>query len=191
VATAYVSSNRCSAADTEWGFYKALTPDQLFRFYYSQYTNCAFPAQNSQCRLAPYGTGNQVAQQNGSLVVDISDITTVNPTTNYYYSMYIIPAGLSTYPSPPGSNYAFRIQVLDQNTGLANCTASWKDTNSGAEVNQTVGPCTADFPIDSWFPINGSGAFGEPSYLVTGTQTVGPPNFVGPIWQVNGVWLGF
>jgi hypothetical protein len=182
----YVSSNHCAAADTEWGFFKDMTADQVIQFYYYQYTNCGSSPSASLCRVPPYGPGTQVAQRNGSYVVNVTNVSA--KTTNVYYSMYIIPAADSTYPIPPGDSYAFRLQILYENYNFATCTATWY--LNGGYVKSSSGNCTADFPIDSWFPIS-NGAFSLPSYLFTGTYTVAGPSYVGPYYQLNGAWLGF
>lgn len=208
LATAFVSSNRCAAGDTEWGFFQNLTSDHTIQFYYSRYTNCGGNSgTGSVCRVYPYQPENGVAQQNGSFVLDVTDVAA--STTNTYYSMYIIPIGdtvaANMPPPPPGQSswqffggpaYAFRVQIIDQNYNFATCTATWSQDQGGGnyvQVQQHTGQnCTADFPIDSWFPVNSGGAFADASYLFTGTFLQGgPPNYVGPFWQVNGVWLGF
>ncbi len=183
LAVAYVSSNRCSAGDQEYGFYWDTTrADQALIFYYSQYTN----------------TPSQI---NGSAYAAITNIHyCLTCGSDAYYYMYII----STSQSPtvhncmPGqmgpacseSGYAFRVQVINADRTFVQCNING---------NSTLTNCTVDIPIDSFWPVSSTGAMAGPSYVIAGTQTSAGnqlfpvyscPSCANGMW-VNELWLGF
>ena len=198
LAAAYVSNYRCSNGDTEYGVYQDFTgnasggnPNALI-FYYSTNTNCDG---YGECRNNPSGwnTSSPIYQQT-TLAATITNVTNIS---NYgffqYYSMYIVPnvnpgTGVSNTNNPGTSGFFFRIQILNQQAGLATC-----QVNGGAPC-----PCTTDFPINNltnaqvWSLVNGAG------YLMAGAQVSSAsgggtwPNFSGyPAFWVYGGWLGF
>lgn len=181
LAVAYVSSNRCSAGDQEYGFYWDTTrPDQALIFYYSQYTN----------------TPSQI---NGSAVAVITNIHyCLTCGTNAYQSMYIIPTSQSptVRNCNPGENgpvcsesgYAFRIQMINSDFSFVQC-----------QINGSpLMDCTVDIPIDAFWPVS-NGAMPGSSYVIAGTQTSAGnglvpvyscPSCANGMW-INGLWLGF
>jgi hypothetical protein len=182
LAVAYVSSNRCSAGDQEYGFFWDTTrPDQALVFYYSQYTNTP-------------------SQMNGSAAAVITNIHYCCGT-NTYESMYIIPTSESPtvhncmpWESPPAcssSGYAFRIQVINSDPGYTFATCQ---INGSALM-----PCTVDIPIDNFWPVTYPGYMAGSSYVIAGTQTSAGaglvpvyscPSCLNGMW-VSGLWLGF
>ena len=94
---AYVSSNRCSESDQEYGFTQNLTNPGEWDFYYSQYTN----------------TERQ-------LTSPITAITGINASEDYY-SMYIVPSSQAQTVPGVEAKYYFRIQVLSPNRTLDIC----------------------------------------------------------------------
>jgi len=103
VMGAYVSSNRCSESDQEYGFTQNITIPGEWDFYYSQYTN----------------TERQ-------LTSPITAITGINASDGYY-SMYIIPASQAQTIPGVAANYYFRIQVLTTNRTLDICRINGSD----------------------------------------------------------------
>lgn len=182
LAVAYVSSNRCSAGDQEYGFFWDTTrPDQALIFYYSQFTN----------------TPSQINGSEAAVITNLHYCLTCG--ANAYYSMYIIPTSQSpTVPTCSGGNqppacstsgYDFRIQVINADFSFATC-----QINGSGLV-----PCTVDIPIDSFWPVGAGGTLPGSSYVVAGTQTSAGaglvptyscPSCANGMW-INGLWLGF
>ncbi len=164
VLGAYVSSNRCSASDQEYGFYQNLTKPGEWDFYYSQFTN----------------TSSQIT----SPLTEITNLSGT-PGEDNYFDMYIIPASEAKRLDPSGSNagYYFRIQILGPDYALRTCSIN------GSRIR----PCTADVEIDqSFWPV--SSMVNGPSYVVEFTQVsyYANLNYQQPgTWEVDGVWLGF
>jgi hypothetical protein len=103
VMGAYVSSNRCSESDQEYGFTQNLTNPGEWDFYYSQYTN----------------TERQ-------LTSPITAITGINASEGYY-SMYIVPSSQAQTIPGVAAAYYFRIQVLSTNHTLDICRINGSD----------------------------------------------------------------
>lgn len=103
VMGAYVSSNRCSDGDQEYGFTQNLTNPGEWDFYYSQYTN----------------TERQ-------LTSPITEITGINAAEDSY-SMYIIPSSQAQTVPGVAANYYFRIQVRSANHTLDICRINGSD----------------------------------------------------------------
>ena len=188
LAVAYVTSNRCSAGDIEYGFFQDLTgnltdgnPGEVV-FYFSQYTNCDGYA---ECRNNATGWNtSQPIYQHTSPYTKFTGIT--GSGTSFYYSAYIIPVTETSITSLTG--YAFRVQMLDQKQNLATC-----------QINgESAGVCTVDVPIsyatdgtdNILWPVED--VLNGPSYLVDGTQSTSNLTSANRIsYSVNGVWLGF
>lgn len=103
VMGAYVSSNRCSDSDQEYGFTQNLTNPGEWDFYYSQYTN----------------TERQPTSP-------ITAITGFNAAADSY-SMYIIPSSQAQTVIGVAANYYFRIQVRSPNQTLDICKINGSD----------------------------------------------------------------
>jgi len=124
VMGAYVSSNRCSESDQEYGFTQNLTIPGEWDFYYSQYTN----------------TERQ-------LTSPITAITGINASDDYY-SMYIVPSSQAQTIPGSAAKYYFRIQVLTTNHTLDICSINGSDFMS-CSTDVPIDETTYQWPVSS------------------------------------------
>ena len=190
VAVVYSSSNECSEADQEYGFFTDTTQSangqasgENWIAYYSTATNT--PQQQTSKPENRAVIGNLHAEDGGMI----------------YVSMYIIPAADSPTVPTSDTGWDFRIQVLNADYSFAQCSLG-----AGSTALQA---CTVDIPIsqmayndgspgDQW-PVNADGTVPGQAFVTTGTQTSAWEGIV-PAYRcsdcangmwTNGLWLGF
>jgi hypothetical protein len=177
LAVAYVTSNRCSSGNIEYGYYKDLTvPGQPTFAYYSDKTNCDGAG---ECRSAN-SLDSEPVYQRTSAITKFSSIRNYDGNDrDVFYSAYFVPA-----PASP-SGYVLRLSVVDG-----------KHTDRFATCNVNDSPrasdCATDVPVESWYPVDRmiSGS----SYVVLGTMTSYPvaPTFAPGAsgWFVQSLLIG-
>ena len=191
LAVIYSSSNACSGASQEYGFYTDTTKSSnglasggYWVAYYSTATN------TPQEQIA--------APQNQAVIGNLH----YDDGGMIYVSMYVIPVADSPTVPTSDTGWDFRIQVLNTDRSFAQCSIGAGST--------TLQNCTVDIPISrmvytedgspagQWL-VNEDGTIPGQSYAVVGTQTSAwkglIPTYIcstcaNGMWT-NGLWLGF
>jgi hypothetical protein len=163
LAIAYVTSNRCSSANTEYGFFRDLvTPGQPVFAYYSDKTNCS---PDGECRSANDFRSPPVIQKTSPFTKFANIKNYDGDSQNIFYSLYFIKSEQSPTVKISSSGYVLRYAILDgvHTDRFATCNVN---------DSPTAGDCMLDVPVESWYPV--AKMITGNSFAVIGTWTSYP-----------------
>jgi len=158
VETVYFSDQGCAFGGHEYGFTKDLDTGVLF-FYYADHSNCGTGGANCNASDSVTDTRSEPSPIEGLQLNSQGNM-------RFYFAAYLV-SSTNTAIAPHG--YFFRIQVVDPYTfGFAQCYAPG---------TTTVGDCTRDLTMDSWF--HADNVYGASGYLFSGIVATENPDTVG------------